>query len=92
MKLFSVNKELALAIRFLSDYDLIGTHKTSKAQVDEERKRSEIQQVKNQVREGKVVNPNAIVITQSDLQRMKVISAKAAKGFEGLFFKFRMRL
>ncbi len=51
---------------------LLGTRKTTKIQVDDERKRAEVEQIKEQVRQGNVSNPNVIIIPQSDLQRMRV--------------------
>jgi len=53
------------------DETLFGTRKTTKVQVDDERKRAEIEKIKEQVLQGTVANPDVIIIPQSDLQRMR---------------------
>ena len=60
---------------------MTGTRKTTKVQVDDARKRAEVEKIKEQVRQGGVANPNVIVIPQSDLQRMRVNCDKLTSAY-----------
>ena len=53
----------------------LGTRKTAKTQFEDPKKAKEVEAVKKQVHTGKVTNPNAVIIPQSELQRMRVHSS-----------------